>query len=119
MAIRWAQDPGPEPHTSRLDDAADRGFDPGERPHPTAEWIEGEFQLSLHDDAFDWFTAGVRALRIIGPLTRCAHPHCHTSVTEDDVSFCPHNLPFCEACTWEDGCDDCANSNPTDTREAS
>lgn len=63
MAIRWAQDPGPEPYTSRLDDAADRGFDPGERPHPTPAWIVAEFQASGYASALDWFAAGVEAAR--------------------------------------------------------
>lgn len=36
----------------------------------------------------------------------CAHPHCHTSLNEYAVE-CPHGLPFCEHCTWEDGCDEC------------
>jgi hypothetical protein len=37
---------------------------------------------------------------------RCAHPHCRTSLDEHPVT-CPHGLPFCAHCTWEDGCGDC------------
>lgn len=39
-------------------------------------------------------------------IRTCAHPHCHTSLDEYAVE-CPHGLPFCEHCTWEDGCDEC------------
>lgn len=38
---------------------------------------------------------------------RCAHGHCRTSLTEETAVFCPHGLPFCEHCTWEEACDDC------------
>lgn len=45
------------------------------------------------------------------PLThaltrRCAHPACRTSLDEYAVE-CPHGMPFCEHCTWEDACEDC------------
>jgi hypothetical protein len=50
----------------------------------------------------------------VGPLPerpstltrRCSHPHCRTSLDEYAVE-CPHGLPFCEHCTWEDGCESC------------
>lgn len=38
---------------------------------------------------------------------RCAHGHCRTSLTEETAVFCPHLLPFCEHCTWEEACDRC------------
>lgn len=38
---------------------------------------------------------------------RCAHGHCRTSLTDETAVFCPHALPFCENCTWEEACDDC------------
>lgn len=116
MTAVFASDPGPEPHHSKLDDALDRGFD----PHPD-DLLPPAAHMNAPNgvNPLGWFIAETRALRIVGPLTRCAHPFCRTSVTEDDVSFCPHNLPFCEGCAWEDGCDDCGNGGPTDYKEAS
>jgi hypothetical protein len=38
---------------------------------------------------------------------RCAHPHCRTSLDEYPVQ-CPHGLSFCEHCTWEEVCSECA-----------
>ena len=43
----------------------------------------------------------------------CAHPHCRRSLGEHPVT-CPHGLTFCEHCTWEEVCDECA----TDAHEA-
>lgn len=106
MTARWAR-PADEHHTSKLDAAIDRGFDPGERPHPTPAHLSPPAGVN----PLAWFINATRALRIVGPLTRCAHPHCRTSVTEDDVSFCPHNLPFCEACDWLNGCPECASTH--------
>lgn len=40
-------------------------------------------------------------------IRRCAAPFCRTTLTDEDTIHCPHQLPFCEHCTWEDGCDDC------------
>lgn len=37
---------------------------------------------------------------------RCTNYHCRTTLDEHPVT-CPHALPFCEHCTWEDGCDEC------------
>lgn len=36
--------------------------------------------------------------------------HCRTSLTEWSAVYCPHGRPFCEACTWEEVCDDCADT---------
>jgi hypothetical protein len=38
---------------------------------------------------------------------RCSHPHCRTTLDEYPVE-CPHGLPFCEHCTWEEVCSECA-----------
>lgn len=38
---------------------------------------------------------------------RCAHGHCRTSLADETAVFCPHLLPFCEHCTWEEACDRC------------
>lgn len=38
---------------------------------------------------------------------RCAHPFCRTSLDPHPVE-CPHGLPFCDSCTWEEACDECA-----------
>jgi len=40
-------------------------------------------------------------------VTRCAHPHCRTTVTDDYSVRCPHGLTFCEGCTWEEACEGC------------
>lgn len=40
-------------------------------------------------------------------IRACAHPHCRTSLDTNPVE-CPHGLPFCDHCVWEDGCDECA-----------
>ena len=37
----------------------------------------------------------------------CAHPACRTSLNDETAAYCPHVLPFCEHCVWEDGCDEC------------
>jgi hypothetical protein len=33
--------------------------------------------------------------------------HCRTSLTEWSAVYCPHSRAFCEACTFEDACEDC------------
>lgn len=43
-------------------------------------------------------------------IRNCAHPSCRTSLDECPIE-CPHGLPFCEHCTWEDGCDECQVSH--------
>ncbi len=40
-------------------------------------------------------------------IRRCSHPHCRTSLDEYPTE-CPHSLPFCDACTWEEACSECA-----------
>lgn len=42
---------------------------------------------------------------IWGGLRRCSI--CRTSIAEYPVE-CPHGLPFCEHCTWEEACAECA-----------
>lgn len=104
-AARWAR-PSLELGHSRLDDAHDRGFDPTPDDNlPPAQHLQAPAGVN----PLAWFIRSTRALRYVGPLTRCAF--CRTSVTEDDVSFCPHNLPHCEACDWRDGCEECGNDN--------
>lgn len=116
MTATFAHDPGQEPAWNKLDEAMRRGFDPTpDDLLPPPAHLEPPTGVN----PLAWFIRETRALQIVGPLTRCAHPFCRTSVTEDDVSFCPHNLPFCEACCWEDGCDDCGNGGPTTYEEAS
>lgn len=44
-------------------------------------------------------------------MTRCAHPACRTSLDEYPVT-CPHNLPFCSVCVWEEVCPECAAETP-------
>lgn len=115
IAATYAK-PHAEHRTSKLDDALDRGFvpHPDDMLPPAQHLLPGEGV-----DALTGFCKGVRAMHFIGPLTRCAHPHCRTSVTEESVSYCPHDLPFCPECVWEDGCDECANSQPIDYGKAS
>lgn len=48
--------------------------------------------------------------RLLPRVIRCHHPHCRTSLTEHEAVLCPHLQPFCEHCTWEDGCDECAGA---------
>jgi hypothetical protein len=38
----------------------------------------------------------------------CSHPACHTSLTDEQVIYCPHDMPFCGNCTFEDICLMCA-----------
>lgn len=93
-----------EQHYDRRDLAEMRGFDP--HPDDIAE-PPAHLMPAPGVDPLTAFTAQVRALRIVGPLTRCSHQQCRTSLTEDTVTYCPHDLPFCEACVWEDACDEC------------
>lgn len=54
---------------------------------------------------FDWPTSCREPLT--AALTRrCAHPTCRTSL-DDYPTECPHRLPFCPSCVWEEGCDEC------------
>lgn len=39
---------------------------------------------------------------------RCSRVDCRTSLTDETTVNCPHDLPFCEHCTWEEGCIECA-----------
>lgn len=39
-------------------------------------------------------------------IRRCTNYHCRTSLDEHPIE-CPHGLPFCEHCVWEEGCDEC------------
>ena len=40
-------------------------------------------------------------------MRRCSHPFCRTSL-EDVAATCPHDMPFCEDCIWEEVCSECA-----------
>lgn len=93
-----------EDHPSHRTLAEDAGFDPSpdDLLPPAAHLMPAPGV-----DPLTAFAAEVRTLRFVGALTRCAHPHCRTSLTEETVTYCPHGLPFCEACVWEDGCDEC------------
>lgn len=93
-----------EDYPSRLTLAEMRGFDPN--PDDIAP-PAAHLMPAPGVDVLTAFAKQVRALRFVGALTRCAHPHCRTSLTEETVTYCPHDLPFCEACVWEDGCDEC------------
>lgn len=112
--IRRRYRSGTEGYPTRRTLADERGYN----PEPSDMWPAPEhLKAPAGVEPLAWFAAELRTLRIVGPLTRCAHPHCRTSVTEDTVSFCPHNLPFCEACEHQDGCGECATSS--DHKEAS
>lgn len=100
----WADAATDMPRVSRRDLLAERADLHPDDKAPAPQWAVDRF-------SGDGFANEVRALRIIGRLTRCSHPHCHTSLTEDDATFCPHNLVFCQDCTWEDGCDECSHSS--------
>jgi hypothetical protein len=40
---------------------------------------------------------------------RCTHGHCRTGLGGDvPWVLCPHGHPFCDHCTWEEACDQCA-----------
>lgn len=93
-----------EQHYTRRDVAEAAGFD----PHPDDLLPPAAHLMAAPGvDPLTAFTKMVRSLRFVGALTRCAHPHCRTSLTEESVTYCPHDLPFCELCVWEDGCDEC------------
>ncbi len=84
--------------------AEERGHD----PHPDdAQPPAAHLMPAPGVDVQAVFAQQVRALRFVGALTRCAHPHCNTSLTEETVTYCPHDRPFCELCTREDGCAEC------------
>lgn len=88
-------------HMSRRELAEERGYAPHPDDNaPAPQWAAEKFGGA-------GFVREVRALRIVGEYTRCAHPHCRTSLTEETVTYCPHDLPFCEMCVWEDGCNEC------------
>ena len=36
----------------------------------------------------------------------CRCTVCRTSLDEYPAT-CPHGLPYCDACVWEDGCEEC------------
>ena len=38
----------------------------------------------------------------------CAHHHCRTYLDDESAVQCPHGLAFCQHCTWEEACDECA-----------
>jgi hypothetical protein len=40
-------------------------------------------------------------------IHHCARTDCRTSLDEHPVT-CPHGLPFCEHCTWEEACAGCS-----------
>lgn len=42
----------------------------------------------------------------------CTRTDCRTSLADDTTVYCPHGLPFCEHCTWEEGCSECAPPVP-------
>lgn len=91
-------------HYDQRDLAEMRGFD----PHPDDMLPPAAHLMPAPGvDPLTAFAAQVRAVRYVGHLTRCSHPQCRTSLTDDTVEYCPHNRPFCEACVWEDGCEDC------------
>lgn len=95
-----------EQHYDRRDLAEMAGFDPNpDDLLPPAQHL----MPAPGVDALAAFAKQVRSLRFVGALTRCAHPHCRTSLTEETVTYCPHDRPFCELCVWEDGCDECGS----------
>ena len=101
--IAWGRYSEPHEWPSRIDRAISAGFDPGEdydQPAPA------HLRPPAGVNALAVFAA--QADHALG-ITRCTHPHCRTSLTDDDTSRCPHNRAFCDMCVWEDGCDECAN----------
>lgn len=100
----WADAATDMPQMTRRDILAERADLHPDDNEPAPQWAIDRF-------GGDGFTNEVRALRIIGRLTRCSHPTCRTSLTEDDATFCPHNLPFCQDCTWEDSCESCSDAS--------
>lgn len=40
-------------------------------------------------------------------ITRCGHPLCNTTVTDDDAVICPHRVVVCEWCVIEEVCEAC------------
>lgn len=90
-----------EPPMSRRDLALEAGYDPSPE-----DLLPPAAHLIPEPGVDPW--AEIRAFRFVGAQTRCKHPHCNTSLTPDTVNFCPHDHPFCELCTWEDGCHQCA-----------
>ena len=40
-------------------------------------------------------------------ISHCSHPTCRTSLDDESVVYCGHDVKFCEHCDWADGCDDC------------
>lgn len=100
----WADAASDMPQMTRRDLLAERADLHPDDKAPAPQWAIDRF-------SGDGFTNEVRALRIVGRLTRCSHPHCHTSLTEDDATFCPHDRVFCQDCTWEDGCESCSESS--------
>lgn len=99
---------GTEDYPSRSTLAEQQGYD----PHPEDKLPPAAHLMPAEGvDPLTAFAAQVRQLRFVGALTRCAHPHCRNSLTEDTVTYCPHDLPFCELCVWEDSCEDCADGS--------
>lgn len=43
-------------------------------------------------------------------IVNCSHPACRRELLAEDSFPCPHGIEFCGDCTWEDACEDCANS---------
>ena len=91
------------PRPGRLERALDAGYEP--RADDLAP-VPAHLQLAPEDP---WMIAlaASRAQVLAWGLTSCRHPACHTSLGEWDVTYCPHDKPFCEGCAWEDGCPEC------------
>lgn len=51
-------------------------------------------------------------------IARCSHPTCRTSLDDESVVYCGHDVKFCEYCDWGDGCDDCHLEQMTVTNQA-